>query len=33
MIFEYIPGLDVPMKEKLIKQAKESPVNKRGVRV
>jgi len=33
MIFKYIPGLDVPTKKKLIKQAKESPVNKRGIRV
>ena len=33
VIFEYVPGLDAPMKEKLIKQAKENPINKRGVKV
>lgn len=33
MIFEYVPGLDSSTKERLIKQAKEDPINKRGVRV
>ena len=33
MIFEYVPGLDLATKEKLIKQAKENPVNKRVIKV
>jgi ferredoxin len=31
-IFEFIPGLDEEIKEKLIKQVKEQPVTGRGVR-
>ena len=33
VIFEYIPGLDSPTKQRLIRQAKENPISKRGVRV
>lgn len=33
VIFEYIPGLGMPAKKKLIQQAKERPISKRGIKV